>query len=229
MLSRTTITTIGSIVGVIAAGSAAVSANLGILTAADSTELGELSATSSVPDTGPDASTTTTTTGPAGFEIVDVYLDDVLPVSGTPVPAPGAGALPQGSSTAASSTYEAFAVDVAGEVTLENYGDRIEIERVTPAAGWSYTVSIVSSTELSVTFDGAATFVFNATLLTDGTIAASVEQPVVVTIPVPTPAPTPTAAPYDDDDDDDDRGGYDDDDDDDDDDDEDHEGGDDDD
>jgi hypothetical protein len=202
MPSRTAVTTIASIVGVIVAGTAAVSANLGILTAADTTELGQLSAVSTTLDTG-----TTTSTTVLEPEIIDVYLDDLS--TGTALAATP-GAVLDAASADDASTFEAFVVDVAGEVTIANYGDRIEVEAVAPAAGWSYSTSVVSATELSVTFEGTGTFVFNAVLLPDGTVAASVDQPIVVVVPAP---PTPTAAPaqgtyYDDDDDD----GYEDDD-----------------
>ena len=205
MPSRTVLAAIGSVVGVILAGTAAVSANLGILTAADSTGLGELSAVS--------------TTMPLEPEIIDVYLDDILSGSDDPgTPNPG------GSSPAASSTFEAFLVDVAGQVTIENSGDRIEVAQVASAACWTYSTSVVSATEVTVTFEGVDTFVFGATLLPDGTIAASVDRPIVIEGAVP--APRVGDDDYHDDDHDDD---YDDDDDDDDDyDDDEHEGGDDD-
>lgn len=199
MLNRTSLATIGSIVGVIAAGSAAVSANIGILSSADAQDVGTMSAGAVVAD-----APATTTTAPLGFEFVDVYVDGA-PQAAAPAAAATTGGAAAASASTPSSTYEAFAVDIAGTVTIENYGTRIEVEEVAPAAGWTYSTSEKSATELTVTFEGSSTFVFTAVLLDDGTISASVDQPVTRTISQP-PATAPTAPSYyEDDDDDDDR------------------------
>ncbi len=191
MVSRTAITATASVVGVIVAGTAAVGANIGILTAADSSEIGELS-----------AAAPTESGEVVGVEVVDVYLDDLNAML-SPESSPGAsGSSPSasGSSTSdSSSTYEAFAVDAAGELVVENYGDRIELDSVSPSAGYTYSVSEESARQLTVTFEGPTTLVFKATLNADGTISASVEAPVIVEVPAP--GPSPTVAPgYDDDD-----------------------------
>jgi hypothetical protein len=205
MITRPVLTAAASVVGVLVAGTAAVGANIGILTAADSSEVGELSAAVDAP---------LDTKAPVGVEVVDVYLDDLdALLSPTTVPshsAAGSTWTPassgsdgtSGSSDAGqSSTYEAFAVDAAGEIVIENYGDRIEIESVSPASGYAYATSVQSARALTVTFDGPSTLVFRAVLNADGTISASVEAAPAVTTPAP--APTPTAAPaYHDDDDD---------------------------
>jgi hypothetical protein len=211
MITRPVLTAAASVVGVLVAGTAAVGANIGILTAADSSEVGELSAAVDTPIDG---------TAPVGVDVVEVYLDDLdalLAPASTPSETSGATPWsPSGSASDESSTYEAFTVDAAGEVVLENDGDEIDVESVTPAAGYSSTTSVQSDRELTVTFDGPSTLVFHAVLNADGTISASVEAPVVVEVPTPSPTPTtsPTTAPtYHDDDDDEHDDDYDDDDD----------------
>ncbi|MEQ8840388.1 MAG: hypothetical protein RIB98_05375 [Acidimicrobiales bacterium] len=204
MVSRTALTATASIVGVLVAGTAAVGANIGILNAADSSEVGQLS-----------AAVAPTTNDPVGVDVVDVYVDDLdallSPTSlpGSTVDGPKSDD-DQGDDE--SSTYEAFTVDAAGEIVVENYGDRIEVESVTPTTGYTSTVSETSPRALTVTFDGPTVLVFQAVLNVDGTISASVEAPVVIEVPAPTSAPTPSAAPsYDDEDEDDEYDDHDDD------------------
>ena len=205
MINRPLLTATASVVGVLIAGTAAVGANIGILNAADSSEIGQLSAAVDAP---------TDAAAPVGVEVVDVYLDD-LDALLSPPSAPGDVTRSPGSSvsggttgttggsaTGQSSTYEAFAVDTAGQVVIENHGDRIEIESVDPASGYTSTTSQESDRSLTVTFTGPSSLVFRAVLNSDGTISPSVEAPAAPTTPAP--APTNTTAPtYHDDDHDD--------------------------
>jgi hypothetical protein len=85
LTTRTSLITTVAIAGVIVAGGAAIAANIGILSAADSSALGELSATELVAtapeSTSPDTTTSTSTTTPAVGATSDYVVDDAGMVS----------------------------------------------------------------------------------------------------------------------------------------------------
>jgi hypothetical protein len=165
---RTRLITIASIVAVGLAGATAVSANIGILDSASDSPVGNASAAG-------DLATPPT-------QVVDVYLPDT-----TTSTAP-ASTLPS-----ADPAVQQFTVDVAGTVAVAATETGLRLEQVAPAAGWSWTLSQSDPSALMVTMtNGARTFEFTATRTADGSIAASVDEPIV------TPAPTGTAGGDDD-------------------------------
>ena len=86
----------------------------------------------------------------------------------------------------------------------------LRLDSVTPAAGWTWSLTQTGPTELMVTMtDGVRTLEFVAATTADGNIAASVNEPIVTPAP-----PAANTGGYDDDEDDDDEeyeGGEDDD------------------
>ncbi len=158
---RTRLITIVSIVGVALAGASAVSANLGILDTASTSPVGNASV----------AGDLTTPTDP---QVLDVYLP-----ADTTLPAPATTTAP-----AEGSNVQEFAVDIAGTVGVESTATGLRLDQVTPAAGWTWTLSQSSPTELMVTLtNGTRTFEFTATQTADGNIAASVSEPIVSQAP----------------------------------------------
>lgn len=196
---RTRIITAVSIIAVGLAGATAVSANIGILDSASDSPIGDAAVTG-------DLVTPST-------QIVDVYLPSSVtpstatpgtrapttttPTSGLPVPAPLGGAAVGGPAV------QEFAVDAAGTVAVAAADGALRLERVVPAAGWTWTIAQSDPSALQVTMtDGARTFQFAASLAADGTVAAGVTEPIVVAAPSGTAA----SAGYDDDHDDEDEG-----------------------
>ncbi|MDO8364058.1 MAG: hypothetical protein Q7V88_14265 [Actinomycetota bacterium] len=172
---RTRLITVISIIAVGIAGATAVSANVGILNSSADSSVGNVSASDLTADT----------------QVVDVYLDQLTTTTVIASPATG---------------VQEFAVDVAGTVAVAATDTGIRLDSATPAAGWTWSLAQTSSTELMVTFtDGTRTFEFIATLNADGTIAASVNEPII------TPAAPATGGGYEGDDGDEHEGGDDDD------------------
>lgn len=157
---RTRLITIVSIVAVGLAGATAVSANMGILDAASNSTVGTVSAAGDL-------------TTPAN-QVIDVYLPADTSTTATPTTAPAA----------ASPAVQEFAVDVAGTVAVASTDAGLRLDSVRPTAGWRWSLSQTSQSELMVTMtDGARTLEFVATTTVDGNIAANVNEPIV------TPAP----------------------------------------
>lgn len=168
---RTRLITIVSIVAVGLAGATAVSANIGILDTASDSPVGNASVIG-------DLSTPST-------QVVDVYLPDTA-----------AGAVPATTLSTGGLGVQQFAVDVAGTVTVAATDAGLRLDRVDPAAGWSWSLSQSDSAALLVTMsNGTRTFEFTASTTADGNIAASVSEPIV------TPAPAANSGGYDDEDD----------------------------
>lgn len=192
---RTRIITAVSIVAVGLAGATAVSANIGILDSASDSPVGDAAVTG-------DLATPPT-------QVVDVYLPSTAgpgttsPVTTVPAAATPTSGLPTttlpGGAPGGPAVQE-FAVDAAGTVTVAAADGALRLERVVPAAGWTWTLAQSDPTALQVTMtDGARTFQFAASLAADGTVAAGVTEPIVVAAP----AGTGPSAGYDDDHDDD--------------------------
>ena len=213
MNRRSTLITSAAIAGVMLAGTTAVAANIGILNTADDDPIGGLSAAAEVTTSAEPAPAPTAREG----QVIDVYIDE--PVPSTP--------LPEGASEPDAADQE-FAVDDAGSVIVHRTNSGIRVGDVTVEAGWAWSSTQTSPTELTIEFtSGDATYVFYASLAPDGTIDARVDQPIVRTVqvaapPAPASSSAPAAAPpggstsgYDENDDDyDDYDDYDDDDDD---------------
>lgn len=174
---RTRLITIVSIVAVALAGATAVSANIGILDSASDSPVGNASITG-------DLATPST-------QVIDVYLPN------------STAAVEQSTTTTPTSPttdpvkVQEFEVDVAGTVAVAATDAGLRIDHVTPAAGWSWSLSQSDPSTVMVTMtDGARTFEFIATKTADGTVAASVSEP------IETPAPATTAGSYNDENDD---------------------------
>ncbi len=182
MIKKTASVTAASIAGVILAGGAAIGANVGILQAADSGPLGELSAEV--------AATTTTIDLPPTTEefqtdssVVDTASQETLPQAGE-------------------STIQSFAIDAAGTIDLEVAEGALVIGNVSTNPGWTWVPGQATSDTVAVTFtSGGDVFEFSAMLQPDGTISANVDQPIIVQAAAPSQPAAPAGRGYDDDDD----------------------------
>lgn len=155
---RTKLITIASIVAVGLAGATAVSANIGILNAADDSNVGTLSAAGDLV--------------PVDTQVVDVYLDEQ---TSTTVAIP---------SDQSASGVQEYTVDAAGTVSVSATAAGIRLGDVTPSAGWTWSLVQPNAAELAVTFtDGVRTLEFIAVAAPDGTITASVNEPVIAPAP----------------------------------------------
>jgi hypothetical protein len=95
--------------------------------------------------------------------------------------------LPESTTTTTATTaagVQEFTVDTAGTVAVAATDTGIRLDSVSPAAGWSWTLSQSDSSQLMVSFtDGTRTLEFVATLNPDGTIGAAVNEPIVTAAP----------------------------------------------
>jgi hypothetical protein len=185
LTSRTSLLTAAAIAGVLLAGTAAVAANIGILNAADSSTMGDLTATDELlPAVGADADTATVTA-------------ETAPSTSTTLPAsPSAGAPQQ--------------YDIAGTGTVWVMTTRsgLALDHVVAEPGWSSVLTQGDLRSLQVDFtNGDRTIVFTAALGGDGTVVVDVTEPTTVLAQAPALTPsvgaTPTTAAsgqYDDDD-----------------------------
>ena len=181
LAGRTRLVTIVSIAVVGIAGATAVSANIGILDQSSDQDVGELSAAA-------DLATPST-------QVVDVYLPADPATTLAPAAAPAGDAAIGDSTTvpaapaAGNGVVQQFAVDVAGTVAVARTDAGVRLDGVVPAAGWSWTLTQHDAATLLVTMtNGARTFELTATAAPDGTIAASVTEPIA------TPAAAPAVA-----------------------------------
>lgn len=148
MHRRTALITAGAVAATVLAGATAVGANIGILSSADNSPLGELSATA--------VTSSTSSTVPSA---VDLTAETVVP-------------------SAADVGSRRFAVADAGTVEVEAGPDGIRARDVVAAPGWVWSQRQVSDTALTVSFRSAdSELVFVATLTPDGAIDAGVERP----------------------------------------------------
>lgn len=152
MQRRNALITAGSVAAVVLTAATAVGANMGILSSADESPLGNLAANVPVAVTEP--------------EVIDVYVDDA--------------AIP--SDTAAGLVSQEFAVDAAGTVVLNSTSAALRLGAVNATDGWTWSSNQISDSELIVTFvSDSGTLELVAALGPDGSIQARVDQPVVVT------------------------------------------------
>lgn len=192
--TRTALVTVGGVIGVLAAGAVAVAANFSILAAADSDELGNLSAT--------DLTIAADTSG----ETFGEGTAETASVTSSTSPASASGDV---------NTTRAYQVGDSGVVTVETAGGMLRVVGVDMVDGWSSTVEQISPTALNVMFsDTIRTFTFSAALggseditvsVTDTSGVAgggdsgaagqdsSLETVNVTTPPAPTPPPAPSA------------------------------------
>ena len=196
-MKRTALVTAASIAAVVITGTAAVGANIGILSSADDSPVGDLGATTEV-------------AAPIDL-VVEVPTAEPSPnpeATGRPSPQPRAtsvGEDPPGSSV----RTEVFQVDQAGTVVVTVSGRTVQVASVEPAAGWSWTPDDdVPDDSLDVRLESASeVLVLHVEVRSDGTLDARIDRP-----QPPAVASRPTAAPahadddrYEDDDHDDDR------------------------
>lgn len=152
---RTKLITIASIAGVAAAGAFAISANVGILNAADNNKLGQLSAAG--------AATTLNT------QVVDVYLDGAATTTTAGVVATTAGD---------PAAVQRFTVDTAGTIAVVANGGTLRLDSVNPTSGWTWSLAQTQSTQLTVTLtNGTRTLEFVAGIGPDGSVTANVNEP----------------------------------------------------
>ncbi|MEP4653172.1 MAG: hypothetical protein ABJ314_23575, partial [Ilumatobacter sp.] len=136
MHRRTGYVTAGALVGVLAAGSVAVAANIGILTAADQSPLGELPA---VVAAGP--ATTAEAT------VVDVYVE--TPTTSTPTTT-SAPATTNAPATTVDDGVQQFVVADAGTIDIGSLGDALRVVEVDATDGWTWTLEQTSPSALDV-------------------------------------------------------------------------------
>ncbi len=168
MIKKTAAVTAASIAGVILAGGAAIGANVGILRAADSGPLGELSAeiSTTVPEVESESTTSTTrVTTPVAQQVAN---DD------------------------SSASGQSFAVADAGTIDLEIVNGMLIIGQVSTAPGWAWEPGDATGDSVSAVFtSGSDRYEFSAFLGADGIIFANVDQPIIVQAPAATQPATP--------------------------------------
>ncbi len=181
MMKRTASVTAASIAGVILAGGTAIGANVGILQAADSSPLGQLSAEVSAP--------TTTTLGEA--------------LEADPTGSAGSASATQASLPEVERpSIQSFAIDTAGTIDLEAVAGTLLIDRVTTNPGWSWVPGSASPDSVTITFtSGGDVLEFSAFLHDDGMISANVDQPITIQATPAQPAAPTTGGSHDDHDD----------------------------
>ncbi len=168
---RTRLVTIVSILGVGLAGASAVSANIGILDSASDSPVGNISAAG-------DLATPAT-------QVLDVYLPATTDATTTTTSTP---AVPAPSLPTTDSSVQQFAVDVAGTVAVSATESGIRLDAVSPAPGWTWTLTQSDPATLMVTMtNGTRVFEFTATRGAGSTVIASVSEPIM------SPAPAATA------------------------------------
>lgn len=152
---RTKLITIASIAGVAAAGAFAISANVGILNAADNNKLGQLSAAG--------AATTLNT------QVVDVYLDGAATTTTAGVVATTAGD---------PAAVQRFTVDTAGTIAVVVNDGTLRLDSVNPTSGWTWSLAQTQGTQLTVTLtNGTRSLEFVAGIGPDGSVTANVNEP----------------------------------------------------
>jgi hypothetical protein len=181
MRNRISLVTALAIGATIVAGSAAIAANVGVLTSADDDSIGNLSAETPV---------VTPPAEPTDVQVVDVYLEDpvvttdVASSSSTPETTP---------TTAPEAITQEFTVESAGTLAIEQRDSGLFVARVDASDGWLWKTEQTSASEVRVTFASVDTiYEFVAVVGDDGEIDADVEQPIVNVVQVPgrTPAPS---------------------------------------
>jgi hypothetical protein len=182
LTSRTSLLTAAAIAGVLLAGTAAVAANIGILNAADSSTMGDLTATDELlPAVGADADTAT-------------VAAEMAP--STPTASPSAG------------TAQQYDIAGTGTVWVMTTRSGLALDHVVTEPGWSSVLTQGDLRSLQVDFtNGDRTIVFTAALGVDGAVVVDVTEPTTVLAQTPALTPsvgaTPTtaaSAQYDDDD-----------------------------
>jgi hypothetical protein len=167
MKHRTALIVAASIAAVVLAAALAVAVNLGILTAADSSPVGQL--------------TTTTVAQAAGTKPAAAYQSES--------PSPAASAKPQ------RQTQE-YLIKQAGSVRIAFSDKAVRFVDAGARNHWTWKLSQTDERKLTVTFEhGAATYTFVAQVDDHGKVTAKVDHPVTQVVPSSGGATTWTAAP----------------------------------
>jgi hypothetical protein len=124
--------------------------------------------------------------------VVDVYLPATTEpaaastsTTATAATTTAPTAAPTITPTAAAGAVQQFTVDVAGTVGVAATDSGLRLDGVAPAPGWSWTLTQSDPGSLIVTMtNGSRTFEFGAASAPDGTIAASVSEPIAAAAPV---------------------------------------------
>ena len=185
MNKRTAFITAAAVTGVMLAGTAAVGANIGILNAADSDNVGELSAAVTV--------STEADTAPNSVEpqVIDIYLDEPSVTADLAA----AALVTESAVVSPTSATQRFDVDDAGTVNVRATKTGVLLDGVVVADGWSWSSEQPSETELVVTFASAnSAYIFHANLALDGSITARVDEPIVNVVQAATPSASLTPA-----------------------------------
>jgi hypothetical protein len=158
MKHRTGLITAASVVGVLAAGSVAIGANLGILNASGSDAVGSLS----VATTQPSAQ-------------VEQVVDDAQATSTSST-----------QTTQAQPNQSDYQVEDAGTVSVSWDQTGIIDATTQPAAGWSSTIDALAPDGVAISFtDGSTTYTFTAQPDEQGQLTVDVVQPIVEIVTQP--------------------------------------------
>jgi len=184
MVRRTALVTAASIAAVVFTGTAAVGANIGILSSADDSPIGDLSATADL-----------AAASPTPIEVVV----DLTAASAGPSPTTEA---PTSRDDASSARSEAFQVDQAGIAVITVVDRTLVVESVDASPGWSYSPDDDAPDDsVEVRFaSGSEVLVLEVDLLDDGTLQAAITRPAgasnsggAPSTRPPAPAASPTA------------------------------------
>jgi hypothetical protein len=177
MKSRISLVTALAVGATVVAGSAAIAANIGVLTSAEDNSIGNLSAETPV-ETPPTTE---------NVQIVDVYVEDP---SVATTEAPDDTTAP--TTSAPESDVREFAVEAAGTVSVEQTETGLFVAEVAASEGWLWKTEQTSAGEVRVTFASVDTiYEFVASLDDDGEVIARVDQPIVNVVQIPGQAPAP--------------------------------------
>jgi hypothetical protein len=163
MTSRTSLVTAAAIAGVLIAGTAAVAANIGILNAADSSTIGDLTATDELlPTAGADIDTSTTI-----LESTTVPSTTVVTVPDAPLP-------------------QRYDIESIGSVWVTTTTSGIALDHIVAEPAWTPLPSQGDLRSLRVDFtSGDRTIVFTAALADDGSVVVDVTEPTTVVAAAP--------------------------------------------
>lgn len=139
----------GTMTALVAFGSIAVGANIGILGNSPDSKLGSLSA----------ADVSAASNAPLKSSSSVSVADQVSSVSAGP------------------STAHKFTIADAGTVELSSVSGRLRAHTVTPATGWTWNIAQRGDSEVRVTFSSGTTHLeFVGNLAADGTVTGSVQS-----------------------------------------------------
>lgn len=170
MKHRTGLITAASVAGVLAAGSVAIGANLGILNASGSDAVGSLSVATTQPT--------------AQVELVDDTANSSTSSTQTT------------QTTTAQPDQSQYQVEDAGMVTITWDRTGIIDAATQPAQGWSSTIDALSPDEVAISFtDGTTTYTFTAEPDDQGQLRVDVVQPIVEIVTQPADSSSSVAPP----------------------------------